>query len=428
MKGIFQLVFTIVFIAGAVFGVLVFSGAIDIGSEETQGSGTVVLWGTVRPAVMAKLIENFNNANEDFNVVYVEKSAENFDKNLLEALASGVGPDMFLMPDNLAFHYSNKIFPVPYTSYPLVTFKDTFVGAADVFLSSNGILAFPITVDPLMLYYNRSTLDSNGITYPPKTWEELSTMVPIITKKDNTNKILKSAVALGYFSNVVHAKDILVSMFMQTGNPMIAPKDGVLASSLNSFRGKQDLSTILEFYTDFTDPIKDIYSWNRSFPSSLDTFSREDLAFYFGYASELRALVNKNPNQNLGVAHIPQLDLTSKTTGAKVTGIAISSASKNLNTAFIAASKMASSDFAQQLALALEVPPARRDLLGVKPTDPYGPVFYDSALFGKSWLDPSPSGTSNIFRLMIDGVISNNTTPREAISDASSKLDLLLIK
>ncbi|MDE2399919.1 MAG: extracellular solute-binding protein [Patescibacteria group bacterium] len=429
MKGTFQTIIIIIFIAGAVFGVLVFSGAIPLGNSSNKATGTVVLWGTVPAATMLPLINDFNTANQTFSVNYIEKSADTFDQSLLEALASGTGPDMFFLPDNLAVHYSNKIFPIPYTSYPLVTFNNTFAGAGSVFLTSNGILAFPMTIDPLMLYYNRSMLDSNAIVYPPKTWDELSTQAPLITKKDTSNKILKSAVALGDFSNIAHAKDILVAMFMQTGNPIIAQKNGSLGSFLNVFNEKHDLSTILQYYTNFTDPAQSIYSWNKSFSNSTDAFSSEDLAFYFGFASEFQSLVNRNPNQNLGVAPIPQLaDASTKITSARVTGLAISSASKNLTTAFTAASLIATSDFASKFANALAIPPARRDLLAIKPADAYSPIFYDSALYSKSWLDPSPSGTNNIFRTMVESVISNNMTARDAISDSSSKLDLLLIK
>ena len=103
----FQLIIIIVFIALAVFGILVFSGAIPIGNDEKAGSlGTVVLWGTVKAGTMAPLLEEFNNVNQAFTVRYVQKSADNFDQNLLEALATGTGPDMFFLPDNLAFHYA----------------------------------------------------------------------------------------------------------------------------------------------------------------------------------------------------------------------------------------------------------------------------------------------------------------------------------
>lgn len=430
MKGTFQLIVIIIFIAGAVFGILVFSGAIPIGEDSaTKATGTVVMWGSIKSTTMLPVLEAFNDANTDFTVSYVEKSPDTFSQSLLEALASGTGPDLFLLPDNLAFHYSNKIFPIPYTSYPLVNFKNTFAGAGEVFLTSGGILAFPMTIDPLVMYYNRSTLDSNSIIYPPQTWDELSTMVPQITKKDNSNKLLKSAVALGHYSNVVHAKDILIAMFMQAGNPIIAAKDGTLHSYLDVSNGQHDLDAILEYYTSFADPTQNVYSWNKSFASSTNAFSSEDLAMYFGFSSELQSLINRNPNQNLAVAPIPQLvGVNSKTTNARVTGLAISSASKNFTTAFTAASLLATGDFASGLANALAIPPARRDLLAAKPANAYSPIFYDSALFSKSFLDPSAEGTENIFRTMIDRVISNNMTARDAISDANSKLDLLLLK
>lgn len=430
MKGNFQLIVIIVFIVAAILGVLVFSGAIPIGEEnEAGGFGTVVLWGTVKSSAILSLIEDFNKANPTFTVKYVEKSPETFDQDLLEAIASGVGPDMFFLPDNLAFHYSNKIFTIPYQSYPVASFKNVFSGAGEVFLTSKGILAFPIIVDPLVMYYSRSTLDASAVVYPPATWNEFINVVPLITKKDDSNKIIKSATALGHFSNVAHAKDIIATLFMQTGNPIVAEKDGIFGSVLSSFDSKYDLGLILKFYTDFADPSKNVYSWNKSFPNSADAFSGENLAFYFGYASELALLVNKNPNQNFLIASVPQIkDAKFKLTGARVTGLAISSFSKNFNTAFLAASLMATRDFANKFSLALGVAPARRDLLAIKPTDTYFPIIYNSALYARGWLDPSPKDTDNIFRLMIDGVLSNNATTRNAIRDASAKLNLLLLK
>ncbi|OGI57622.1 hypothetical protein A3B85_02500 [Candidatus Nomurabacteria bacterium RIFCSPHIGHO2_02_FULL_37_13] len=430
MKGNFQLITIIVFIAAAILGVLVFSGAIPIGNQNaTGGQGTVVLWGTVKSGAMLSLLEDFNNANPTFIVKYEEKSPDTFDQDLLEAIASGVGPDMFFLPDNLAFRYSNKIVTIPFASYSLATFKNTFASAGEVFLSSKGILAFPISIDPLVMYYNRSMLDANAVIFPPAFWDEFTNLVPFITKKDDSNKIIKSAAALGHFSNIAHAKDIISAFFMQAGNPIVSEKDGAFSSILSSFNSQYDLASVLKFYTDFADPSKNIYSWNRSMPNSVDAFSAENLAFYFGHASELATLINKNPNQNFFVAPIPQIkDAKFKLTGARVTGLAISSFSKNFNTAFVAASLMATGDFANKFAMTLGVAPARRDLLKIMPVDSYSPIFYNSALFAKSWLDPSNKDTDDIFRRMIDGVLSNSVSTRDAISDADAKLNLLLVK
>ena len=427
MKGTFQIIIIIAFIALAILGLLVFSGAIPLGTDDTTtGQGTVVLWGTFRSDVITPLIQNLNNANPAFVVQYVQKSSDTFDQDLLEALAGGVGPDLFFLPNNLAFRYANKIFTIPYSSYSLSTFKNVFAVACEVFLTSNGVLAFPIAIDPLVMYYNRSMLDANGVVYPPASWDDLVTLVPTFTKKDDASKITKSAVALGHFSNVAHAKDILSALFMQAGSPIVSQKDGIFSSNLNNST-KYDLSAVLKFYTDFADPLKSVYSWNKSFPNSADAFSAENLAFYFGFGSELASLVNKNPNQNFLASSFPQTkNATVKSTYARVTGLAISSFSKNFNTAYIAASLMATSDFASKFATALNVAPARRDLLSVKPTDSYSPTFYNSALYARSWLDPSPKDTDTIFRLMIDGVLSNTKTLGDAIADASAKLNLLL--
>ncbi|MES2315275.1 MAG: extracellular solute-binding protein [Patescibacteria group bacterium] len=428
MKDNFQVIILVVFIALAVLGVLVFSGAIPLGggSSTETGTGTVLLWGTVSAQIMNPIVDEFNNANSTYKVQYEEKQAATFDQDLLEALAAGKGPDMFFLPDDLAYHYSNKIFTIPYTSYPLASFENNFAGAGDVFLTSGGMMAFPLTIDPLIMYYNRSILDANNIVYPPKDWDEFANQVQVLTKKDDSNKIIKSGTALGQFSNVTHAKDILSTLFMQLGDKIVTEKDGLYTSALSQ---DINLTQALGFYTDFADPAKSIYSWNKSFPNSRDYFSTDNLAFYFGYAGEFESLVNKNPNQNFQVAAIPQIKNTNfKLTGANVTGIAISSFSKNFNTAFIAAGAMSAGTFAKSLADALGIAPARRDLLANPPQDAYSPAFYASALYARAWLDPSPKDTDSIFRTMVESVLSNSLTPQNSIKDASGKLDLLLLK
>ncbi len=430
MKGNFQIIILVVFVAAAVLGVLVFSGAIPLGSnsDSTGAQGTVVLWGTVKAQTVNTLLEDFNRSNPTFVTKYVEKSIDTFDNDLLEALAEGTGPDMFLITDDLVFKYNNKIFTIPYQSFPLNTFKNSFIGAGEVFLTSKGVLAFPLAIDPMMMYYNRSMLDANGVAYPPSFWDEFEGLIPLLTKKDDRGVLIKGAVAMGQFSNVLHAKDILATLFMQAGNTLIAEKNGSFVSTLG-VSGKYDLGTILKFYTDFADPLKSVYSWNKSFYSSSDAFSKEDLAFYFGFASELQSLVNKNPNQNFLVTAIPQIrNNTFKATSSRVTGIAISSSSKNFNTAFTAAGLLANSSFASKFATALGIAPARRDLLKTPPTDAYLPIFYNSAFFAKSWVDPSSKNTDDIFRGMIEKVLSSSMSATEAVSDASAKLGLLLIK
>lgn len=429
MKPNFQLIIIIIFIAAAIVGILVFSGAIPLGGNQEGSQGTVVLWGTVPTATLVTALEEFNEANPAFVVKYEEKSPASFDRDLLEALASGVGPDIFFLTDDLLYHYANKIYPIPYSSFPLSTFKTTYAGAGEVFLMSAGVMGFPITIDPLVMYYNRSLLDAEGIIYPPSTWEEMVSLVPKLTKKDDANKISQSTVALGHASNVRHFKDILAALFMQAGNPIVREEAGQFQSTLDEAVGNYNIPSILEFYTSFADPDHPAYSWNKSFPSSDAHFSSENSAFYFGYASELQSLVNRNPNQNFFIAPLPQIkDSKTKVTGARVTGIAISRFSKNFNTAVTAGSTLASSDFALKFALAQNLAPARRDYLALMPEDAFSPIFYNSALISRAWLDPSPIDSDNIWANMVNGVLSNAMSVGDAVKDASSKLSLLLLR
>ena len=46
----------------------------------------------------------------------------------------------------------------------------------------------------------------------------------------------------------------------------------LFVSVLNNNSGGYDLSSILKFYTDFADPLKDVYSWNKSLGAILVMF------------------------------------------------------------------------------------------------------------------------------------------------------------
>ncbi|MBI3305944.1 extracellular solute-binding protein [Candidatus Nomurabacteria bacterium] len=429
MRGNFQIIIIALFIGLAVFGVLVFSGAIPIGNDNSPGAlGAVVLWGTVRGDAMLPLMERFNATNPSFVVKYVQKSSDSFDQDLLEALASGTGPDMIFLPHDLAFHYANKILVIPYQSFSLASFKNNFAGAGEVFLTTRGIVALPLSIDPLVMYYNRSILDSNEVVFPPAFWDDFAGVVPEITERDASNRVIKSAVALGHFSNVTHAKDILSALFMQAGNGIVAERNGIFDSLLDRADSLNSLATVLKFYTDFADPTEPVYSWNKSFAQASEVFSSGDTAFYFGYASELASLTARNPNLNFGAAPVPQMRNKPKATMSRVTGIAVLSSSKNATAALTAAGLLSTGDFASEFAGATGTAPARRDLLSAKKSDAFSPIIYSAALYARSWLDPSPKDTNEIWRRMIDSVLSGGSAAAGAVSDAGSRLRLLLQK
>lgn len=427
----FQIISLVIFGIFAVFGLLVFSGTISIGdTDQNKPKGTVTLWGTYNKGSIENLIDDFNARNQDFEVKYAQKDSATFAQDLLEAIASGTGPDMFFLPDDLALQYANKIYTIPYASYPVASYKGAFAGAGEVFLTSKGILAFPIVIDPMVMYYNKNILDSNSIAYPPADWEEFTDQAVKITKKNADKQILNSAVGFGQYTNITGAKDILATLFMQIGNNIVKETNGVFGSVLNQQISKFGTpENVVSFYISFADPSKTNYVWNKSFPNSREYFISDSSAFYFGHASELSLLVNKNPNLNFSLTSVPQIKGSNlKTTSAHTTGIAVTSFSKNLNSALTVAGLMATTDFADKFAKAVGGAPARRDLLATVPADEFSSTIYSSALFSRSWLDPSARDTDNIFRAMIEGAFSNNRSPKDVLEEASGRIELLLRK
>src|SRR3989344_3461282 len=128
MKNLSALQVGILFFSGfaAVFSVLVFAGVIPwFGSKSNQFGGEVVLWGTTPETSVTSFFDDFNKAHEkEFKVVYVAKSFDTFDTELVEALASGTGPDMIFLPHDLILRHQDKVSLLPYASFSLRDFKN----------------------------------------------------------------------------------------------------------------------------------------------------------------------------------------------------------------------------------------------------------------------------------------------------------------
>jgi ABC-type glycerol-3-phosphate transport system substrate-binding protein len=432
MKANLQIILMVVFVAALIIGVFIFAGFIPVGSNTTVGAvGDVYLWGTVPRDQIIQPLDNLNIANKTYRIIYIQKDPATFDTDLTNALARGQGPDLFFLPDDLVFKHKDKVVTVPFTAYPQVTFTDTFISEANIYLDTDKVLAFPFLVDPMVMYYNRDMLEGAGQVLPPVSWDDFPTLVKAITTLGPSRNVIKSAVAFGEFTNINHAKDLLVAMFIQKGNPIISRVGTEFRSSLADTFGTtaSPASVIFNYYSDFSNSIKDVYSWNRSMPNSLNAFIAGDLAVYFGYASELAIIKAKNPNLNFDVTKIPQTKgSTIKATFGRMNAIAISKASKNSATAYTAAGSLTSADFLGKISIALNLPPARRDLLAKKPATPaYMSTFYDSALIARSWLDPSPKDTDLLFKTIVEDISSGRLDVSQAIRKGADSLDQLLI-
>ncbi len=415
-----------------VFGIFLIGGVIVFSAYKgsSQNAINVVVWGTIPQTSFNNILRDSPlYQSKEYTVQYVEKTKEDFDTDFIEALASGTGPDLFMLSSDKILKHQNKILPIPYNVYTVRQFRDSFIEGTEIYLGPDGVIALPISADPLVMYWNRSIFTDVKITNPPKYWDEFYNLATSITKKDGALNISRSAVSFGEFANISHSKEIVLNLAMQAGTPITAWSGQkvviVFADSFN--KPILPAEAAVNFYTEFGNPAKPSYSWNRSLPNSTNYFLSGDLALYFGFASEISSLQLKNPNLNFDIAMVPvSREGGTNVSFANFNAFAITKSSKNQNGAFAVATILTGTDSASTFNKILRLSPVRRDLLGQKPTNAYESVFYDSAIRAKGWLDPSPTETDAIFKNMIESITSGRARTGEAISRTQRELSGLL--
>ncbi len=431
---IFQMVVMGIFAVFIIIGMLAFSGKLPLpkGGEDVN-YGKVTLWGTYPASVVQGVINTKFQAEKSVTINYVAKNKSTFDRDFLEALASGTGPDLFLIGQDEILRNLNKITLIPYQTIPERDFKNKFIEEGDMFMRPGGIVAIPFTIDPLVMYWNRDIFTNVGIIMPPTKWEEFYSLAPRVLVRGSDGSITRSFTSLGEYSNISNAKEIVSTLIMQSGNPIVSNRNGILVSELAAGSGTKVAGTqssanqAINFFTQFSKEDKDSYSWNRSLPLSRSQFEAGDLAVYFGFASEYSSIAKRNPHLNFDVALIPQAEKAStRITFGHMQGIAVVKSSRNTAGAIYAALLLSRSDVVGAVAEAAGLPPVRRDLLSMRPSNAVFSIFYDSAIIARAWHDPVPKETDQLFRRMIDDVNSGRLKISEALSVTQGGINNIL--
>jgi len=432
---IIQVVITGVSIVAIVAAVVMFS--MFRGGGKGPANGTVVLWGTIPQDTFEVVLRKLES--EDMKIEgleYVEKNPVTFDDELLRAIAEGRGPDLVLLNEKQIVTNQNRMQIIPFDSYPLREYQDLFLEESSLLVSRDGLLGFPFLVDPLVLYYNKNTLNDAGFSKPPQTWTEVLSLAPVLTQKDSSFNISKSTIALGSFDNIVNAKDIYWTLVLQAGNPVIKRDvetqnqeeiyTSILMDNLNFTLNPAYAAT--NFFTQFSNPTKTVYSWNRSLPNSQTMFVSGDLAFYIGRASELQTIKLLNPNLNFDVTLVPQSQSsTRKTTYGSMHILTIPRTTQNLKGAVFTIAVLTSKDVQTAFAKELGVASVRKDVLSLSDaTSPYESVFNRSAIISQGILEPDALKTDAIIKELIDAVVSGQLEISDALARADEKLLLLL--
>ena len=390
-------------------------------SSNNGPQGDVVLWGTLPENEMNNVTQMFNPQAKSYAVRYKYVSEATFNQQLLEALASGNGPDMIIAPYQMILSQSERIYPFPIASFPEKSFRDAYVDGATVLFSPQGALALPVSVDPMVLFYNRSLLSKHGIVNPPTYWDEVGTITPTLTIA-NKNGFTESAIALGS-PNVPYAKDIIMAIVSQLGQTPVVRVPTQLGDSYLSVEVNEPvtegsvvlpLSTTASFFTQFADPGQKNYTWNSSQGDARDAFIAEKLAMYIGYSGEFSTLRATNPRASFEMTYLPQTKgYNTFSMGMKMYGIATLKSSKNLAAALTVESQFAGSGVAPTIAAIVGAVPALRSYAGTQGLDP---VVARSMLVARGWYDPYYEQSTGYVLAMISDIINY----RYGVSDAAN--------
>ncbi len=433
---IFQIVTLAIFILFLIGGVAAF--ALYKGNSSSTAIPSVTIWGTFPKDTFDLYVSRINNSLAQPIVVnYVEKSPTSFSQEFISALARGNGPDGLLIPVDMLLPHYDKLAVIPFEALDQRTFIDSFIDEAKIYLTSNGLLALPFTVDPLVMYWNRDTFNAAGVATYPRYWDEFTSLNTKLTQKDQNGNIRKSAIALGDFTNLTNAREILASLILQLGNPITQTnRDGYVESTLKVSASVSPVPA-LDFFTQFVDPTNANYSWNRGMPASKSAFLSGSLATYFGFASEIADIRSKNPNLNFDVAALPQIRVTTaqasgskvmKASYARMSGFSIVRASQVPNATFQIISILTDPNNLAGLNKDLYLPTVRRDVIAQGTADPYITIFNQAALTARTWLDADPSISRSIFSTMIGSLTSGSKTSFQAVQEAGDAYDVELSK
>jgi len=452
------------------------------------------VWGLFDDSdVMAKTIAEYQKRNPRVKeIVYKKLTVDTYENDLMDALATGNGPDIFLIHDTWLSKHADKLASAPVDNLssnqtPVVSPVQVADQFADVvfsdFVSDGKIFALPLSADSLALYYNKDLLNQAGIAIPPATWLDFDDAVKKITRVDSLGNINPSGAAMGMSSDaspgngkINRATDILTLLMMQSGANMIntQTKQASFADFTTATYGSEMSpgESALTYYTKFSNPSKSEYSWNSQQHNSVDAFIEGKTAMMLNYSWLIPKIQSKAPKLNFGIAPVPQ-NKDKDGNGINIDfanywGYAVSK-NKVQNQAYVATAQQSKRTYAtndQRVAEAWKFirfltmsqaasadllvapssaesanfdpaaeyianqakPAARRDLINKQKSDILLAPFAAGNLIAKSWAQPDNLAIEKIFDDMIDNVVLKGMLIHDAMQQAQKNVNVLMTK
>lgn len=457
-----------VIIISLIFSFLLTSGfgckLIDKKTQEAIKPITLTYWRVYDgPDTFEEIFSAYKKLHPFITINYRKLRYSEYENELINALAEDRGPDIFSIHNTWTKKYLNKITPMPPTitmAYPVTRgtikkevitelktakslnlndLKNNFIDAVNqdaVDLSFNEsakqyekkIYGLPLSVDTLAMYYNKDLFNNAGIAEPPVYWNnEFQEDVKKMTKQNDKGEIIQSGAALGGADNIERYSDILSILMMQNGSAMMAEAGQALFNRIPETAKDQKYNPGLEalrFYSDFANPAKEVYAWNKNLDNSLNLFAQGKLAIMFGYSYHLPIIKAQAPKLNFGVTKLPQIESNTPVNFANYWLETVSNKSKYPDEAWDFIQFETQADQVKTYLAKAKKPTALRTLINEQTDDLDIGVFAQQVLTAKSWYKGADSNAmEKIFADMIDSAVLTQEQIGNAINLAADRVE-----
>ena len=396
--------------------------------------------------VLDEIIKNYEEEHPNITIVVrkvnllPDETIYDYQQDLIKQIADGAGPDIFMIHDDWLPYHLNHISPMPSGLKTTKEYVSEFPQVVvDDFVDGNKIYAVPYYIDNLILFYNTTIFDEARVRTPPRTWQEVSDLVPQLTQYGSGDTIKQSALPFGVADGIPRFADILATLMMQYGVEMTtadrtkATFDLAAPNNPSYFGGKE----ALDFYTSFANPNKSTYTYTdaytgavdeqgkpiRVFYSDLQAFMEGKAAMFIGYAHNIDYIRQFAPGLRFDTALLPQLRLENPIVIANYWGETVSKTSAHPNEAWDFINYV--SKYSNLYAYTSKRVPAiesAHELYTYRQY--YGPVAQQIS-FSKSWYRKNTSKIEDIFAQMINNVLHNGVLSVTAIRTATEAVNTL---
>jgi multiple sugar transport system substrate-binding protein len=407
-----------------------------------------------------KIIDKFeaqkhiwNGQEVSVKINYTKKDISSYETDLKAAYADKKSPSVFMINNYWLKRYSDKLEPLSgrvtdIDEYELLDYEklsEIFPPyiLQDAFGSDNQMYAVPMYVDTMALYYNKDLFQKAEIAQPPATWEDLKTDAKKLTLLEKGDRIKQAGVALGSGKNISRSCDILSMLILQSGGKVIDSSGNidfnkkVEVKTSSGIQAREPGLTAIKFFTEFSDPQKEIYTWNNERNDSLQDFLDGKTAMLFGFNYQSANIAALKSGFNFGIAPVPQIQdstpIVISSYWYPVVGNQNTCSTTGGNAANIDCGKIAWSflSFAAQKENAADYlsatgkASARLDLLAEESQDPGDlGVFAKQVSMARSY-NKFDDRIDNIFSNMLDAINNDRNNWQQEVDKAAAMVEAL---